>query len=114
MKQIITILLIIAPFLIFSQEKDVSEFKKSKLNSIKLLNEILDKFPADAQILSFEMTSGNGTKANIIAGNNAEMDEKKISFLNAIKPGSFVYIDLKSKDSIGRIIAYTYKIKIID
>jgi hypothetical protein len=113
MKHFITLLLIVVPFLIFSQEKAEIKIKKSKLSEVKTLNELLNDLPADAKILSFEMSNSNGSKSNTISGNNGVIDDKKTTFFKNTKPESLVYIDLKYKDNIGRIVAQSYKIKIV-
>ena len=114
MKHFITLILIVVPFILFSQEVTETKVKKSKLTVAKTLNEIFVEIPADAKILSFEMSSGNGAKSITITGNNGEMDDKKINFFKNIKSGSLVYIDLKTKDNEGRIMSRTSKIKIVD
>ncbi len=114
MKHFITLLLIIIPFLMVAQQKKETQFKKSKLSSVKSLHEILVELPADAKILSFEMSNSNGSKSNTITGNNGNMDGEKINFFKNTKPGSLVYIDLKYKDKIERIVSATYKIKIVN
>ncbi len=113
MKHFITLILIVAPFILFSQEKAEIKIKKSKLSEVKTLNELLIDLPADAKILSFEMSNSNGSKSNTIIGNSGVIDDKKTAFFKTAKPESLVYIDLKYKDGIGRVVAQTYKIKIV-
>ena len=112
MKNFISLILSIAPFLVFSQGEKVTQISKSKLSEIKTLNAMLVDLSSDAQIISFEMASNIGSKSNTITGNGGQMDEKKINFLKSANAGSIVHIDIKSKDKDGRITAWSYKIKI--
>lgn len=114
MKHFITLILIIIPFLMFSQQKQETQFKKSKLSGIKSLYEFIGDLPVDAKILSFEMVASNGSELGSIKGNNAEMDDKKINFLKNVKTGSVVYIDLKHNDNLGRVMSKSYNIKIVN
>lgn len=114
MKHFITLILIVAPFLMFSQATTEVKVKKSTLSEAKTLNDVFIEIPSDVKILSFEMASSNGSKSTTISGNDGAMDDKKITFFKNTKPGSLVYIDLKLIDAEGRITAYTYKIKIVD
>ena len=81
MKYFVALIFLTLPFLTFSQEKSEIKIKRSKLSEIKTLNEILIDLPSDARIISFELSSGNGSKSNTINGNGATMDDKKIKFL---------------------------------
>lgn len=114
MKHFLTLLLIVVPFLMFSQEKEETHFKKSKLSGLKSLYEFVGELPADAKIISFEMSTTIDSKSNTIAGNGAEMDDKKTNFFKNVKAGSLVYIDLKHKDNSGKITSMSYKIKIVN
>lgn len=113
MKHFITLILIVVPFLIFSQDKIEIKIKKSKLSEVKTLNELLIDLPADAKIIVFEMYNSNGSKSSTVRGNDGVIDSKKTTFFKNTKPESLVYIDLKYKESNGRIVAQSYKIKIV-
>ncbi|MBK8369521.1 MAG: hypothetical protein IPL10_19640 [Bacteroidetes bacterium] len=114
MKHLITLILIVFPFLIFSQKnpEKIYEVHQEKVSGLKSYTEIIPDFPINAKWISMTVSGNEGghPMSSSMTGKDFSMFK---SVLEKSKLNDVIYIDMKYRAQDDKVFSQSYKIKIV-